>query len=78
MIGTMMTKSSRPNHVKSPGRDHFPLNSYGAEVRRSFITTGRFPGHTTRAPPVGFELEINDFQFYAIANLDKTSFILSF
>ena len=35
--------------------------------------SGRIPGHTTRAPPVGFELETNCFQFYAIANLDKTS-----
>ena len=34
--------------------------------------SGRIPGHTTRAPPVGFELETNGFQFYAIANLDKT------
>ena len=33
---------------------------------------GRIPGHTTRAPPLGFELETNSFQFYAIANLDKT------
>ena len=33
----------------------------------------RIPGHTTRAPPVGFKLETNCFQFYAIANLDKTS-----
>ena len=31
------------------------------------------PGHTTRAPPVGFELATNGVQFYAIANLDKTS-----
>ena len=37
--------------------------------------SGRFPGHTTRAQPVGFELETNGFQFYAIANLDKTSLI---
>ena len=29
---------------------------------------GRIPGHTTRAPRVGFELETNGFQFYAIAN----------
>ena len=31
-------------------------------------------GHTTRAPPVGFELETNGIQFYAslIANKDKT------
>ena len=36
--------------------------------------SGRIPGHTTRAPPVGFELETNGFQFYAIANLDKTSY----
>ena len=50
-----------------------------AEVRSSFITTTvreRIPGHTKRAPPVVFELEINGFQFYAIANLDKTSLIL--
>ena len=31
------------------------------------------PSHTTRAPPVGFELATNGIQFYAIANLDKTS-----
>ena len=37
--------------------------------------SGQIPGHTTRAPPVGFELETNCFQFYAIANLDKTSLI---
>ena len=36
--------------------------------------SGRIPGHTTRAPPVGFEPETNGFQFYAIANLDKTIF----
>ena len=30
--------------------------------------SGRIPGHTTRAPPVGFGLETNGFQFYAIAN----------
>ena len=35
--------------------------------------SGRIPGHTTRAPPPGFELETNGFQFYAIATLDKTS-----
>ena len=35
--------------------------------------SGRIPGHTTRAPQVGFELETDGFQFYAIANLDKTS-----
>ena len=34
--------------------------------------SGRIPGHTSRAPPVGFELETNGFQFYGIANLDKT------
>ena len=36
---------------------------------------GRIPRHTTRAPPVGFELETNGIQFYAIANLDKTSYL---
>ena len=28
--------------------------------------SGRIPGLTTRAPPVGFELETNGFQFYAM------------
>ena len=35
--------------------------------------SGRIPGHTTREPQVGFELETNSFQLHAIANLDKTS-----
>ena len=35
--------------------------------------SGRIPGHTTREPQVGFKLETNCFQFYAITNLDKTS-----
>ena len=51
------------------------------EVRGSFITTtvleqlNNVPGHSTRAPQVGFELVTNCIQFYAIANLnlDKTS-----
>ena len=30
------------------------------------------PGHTTRAPPVGFELATNGIQLYVIANLEKT------
>ena len=36
------------------------------------------PGHTTKAPPVGFELRLatNGIQLYAIANLDKTSQVL--
>ena len=33
--------------------------------------SGWIPGHTTREPPVGFELETNCFQFCAIANLAK-------
>ena len=40
--------------------------------------SGRIPVHTTRAPPVGFELETNGFEFHAIANLDKTSLKLYF
>ena len=44
--------------------------AYRAELRSSFITTGhhcsgRIPGHTTRATPIGFQLETNGFQFYA-------------
>ena len=31
------------------------------------------PGHTTGAPPVGFEPATDGFRFYATANLDKTS-----
>ena len=38
--------------------------------------SGRIPGHTTRVPQVGFELETNGFQFYAIATLDNTSNLL--
>ena len=36
------------------------------------------PGHTTRAPSVGLELRLatNSIQFYAVANLDKTSHII--
>ena len=46
--------------------------TFRAEVRRSFITTTvREESQVT--PQVGFELETNGFQFYAIANLDKTS-----
>ena len=33
----------------------------------------RIPSHTTREPPVGFELATNCIQFYVIANLDKRS-----
>ena len=33
--------------------------------------SGRIRGHTTKTPPVGFQLETNAFQFYAIANLDR-------
>ena len=31
------------------------------------------PGHTTRAPPAGFELATDGLQFCVIANLDQTS-----
>ena len=54
--------------------------NFRAEFRRSFYyhdCSGRIPGHTTRAPPVGFEPETSGFQLYAIANLDKTSVYLS-
>ena len=52
----------------------------GDRKRRSFAAAllsrlfgNRIPGHTTRAPPVGFELATDGIQFYAIANLDRTS-----
>ena len=47
-----------------------------AEVHRSFIaTTVREDSQVTPQgePQVGFELQTNSFQCYAIANLDKTS-----
>ena len=31
------------------------------------------PGHTTRAPPLGFELATNGIKCHVLANLDKTS-----
>ena len=33
---------------------------------------GPMSRESTRAPPFGLELETNGFQFYAIANLNKT------
>ena len=33
-----------------------------------------FAGHTTRAPPVGFELETNGFQFYIFDNEKQCGF----
>ena len=54
------------------------IQTVGRRVAAAYYhdCSGRIPGHTTRAPPVGFELETNGFQFYAIiANLDKTSLI---
>ena len=54
--------------------------TFKAEVRRSFNTMtvhnlNSIPGHTIRAPPVGFQLQTNSIQLYVIqvANLDKTS-----
>ena len=49
------------------------------KIRRSFTTEmiprlglfgNKVPGHTTRAPTVGFELAANGIQFYAYANVD--------
>ena len=44
-----------------------------ALLPRLSVFGNNIPGHTTRAPPVGFELATNGIQFFAIANLDKTS-----
>ena len=56
-------------------------NLPAAVVRRRFRVAqsprNNIPGHTTRAPPVGFELATKSIQFYAIAELDKTSLYLS-
>ena len=53
----------------------FHMNVIGRRFATAYYhdCSGRIPGHTSRAPQVGFELETNCFQFYAIANLDKTS-----
>ena len=40
-----------------------------ALLPRLFVS--KVPGHTTRAPPVGFELATNGIQLYALANLDN-------
>ena len=52
------------------------------KLRRKFAAASlprlfgnKVPGHTTRAPPVGFKMATNDIQFYAIANLDMTSLL---
>ena len=47
-----------------------PVTKAAALLPRLFGT--KVPGHTTRAPSVGFELATNGIQLYAIANLDKT------
>ena len=44
-----------------------------AEALLPLLFGTRIPGHTTRAPPVGFELATNGIQIYVIVNLDKTS-----
>ena len=55
----------------------FTNSSYGGSPQLYYHDCSeRIPGHTTRAPPVGFALETNGFQFYAVANLDKTSLIV--
>ena len=54
-----------------------PISSYTYLIGRKFAAAllprlfGKNPRSYQRAPPVGFELETNGFQFYAIANLDK-------
>ena len=49
---------------------HLRAEGGGSQQLYYHDCSGRIPGHTTRAPPVGFEQETNGFQFYAIANLD--------
>ena len=49
------------------------LGGGGSQQLYYYDCSGRIAGHTTRVPRVGFELETNSFQFYAIANLDKIS-----
>ena len=51
------------------------LQGWGSPQLYYHDSLGQIPGHTTREPQVGFELETNCFQFYAIANLDKTSLV---
>ena len=53
---------------------HIRRRFFAALLPRLFAVFGsNVPGHTTREPQVGFELATNGIQFYAIANLDKTS-----
>ena len=39
-------------------------------IPRLGLFGNKVPGHTTRAPTVGFELAANGIQFYAYANVD--------
>ena len=80
---------SRPDNFHSTRRGVISLGSVipvqsSVSIRLGFAAAllprlfgTEVPGHTTRAPPVGFELAAtNGIQLYAIANLDKTSLYL--
>ena len=60
-----------PCHQTCSIPECFILRLAAALLPRLFAN--RIPGHTTRAPQVGFELATNSIQFYVFANLDKTS-----
>ena len=62
----------------SARREFRAVRAMNKRVRRRFdaallprLFGNNVPGHTTRAPPVGFELATNGIQFYAIANCTR-------
>ena len=73
----MSQMMARVTRVTVPSLERAPEKAavcQKATVRRSFMTTTvREKRPTSRVPPVGFEQTTNGVQFYAIANLDKTS-----
>ena len=73
LLPLLFGKNPRSHHKGATGRVRTSNWRPTASSSMPLPTWTRIPGHTTRAPPVGFELESNGFQFYAIANLDKTS-----
>ena len=71
-ILTFQQTSLHQHRRKRPSRRRFAA----ALIPRLFGT--KVPGHTTKAPQVGFELATNCIQLFAIANLDKTSWRWAF
>ena len=79
MSGCMIIRVLLNTKLKKMIQVRVLLSSKGKKRRRFAAALlprlfgNRIPGLTTRAPPVEFELATDGVQFYAFANLDKTS-----